>query len=192
MNNSISKSMNMRTLKEAMADQFESEQSIEIYTEEETAITEYSDNPTPPMERMNNNMDELDKTVQEHITQSDEVIDKAMDGFDAIFTLAQSVPPDKSARLFEVAAQYLDIVNKTSDSKVTAKHDKAKLSVSLAKAQIQAGMVETAVNNGIKAHRNDILKAIMGGDSIEADFTESKEISDSEDDKYSKDPEEKK
>lgn len=163
----------MRTLKDAMAEQEEFENILEpVEEEEEFQITEYANPSNSPMDRANRDMDDLDQAVFQHTKQTDDVIDKAMEGFDTIFTLAQSVPPDKSARLFEVAAQYLDIANKTSDSKVTAKHDRTKLSVSLTKAQIQAGMVETAVNQGIKAHRNDILKAIMGGDVQDAEFSE--------------------
>lgn len=187
----------MRTLKDAMSDQEDYEGKILALDAEEEivpSIVEYDHNDASPMDKAYKDLSELDQVVYEHTNETDEVIKTAKDSFDTIFTLAQSVPPDRSARLFEVAAQYLDIINKSSDSKVSAKHDRAKLSVALTKAQIQAGLVESAVNQGIKAHRNDILKAIMGGDVQEAEFSDDKpnENLDGEENKYSKDPEEKK
>lgn len=183
MSNSISKSLNMRTMKEAMADQEEYETAIEPIEEIDEdlyQIEEYNAPAPSALDRANKDLTCLDQEVYEHTKETDDVIDKAKTSFDTIVTLAQSVPPDKSARLFEVAAQYLDIINKSSDSKVSAKHDRAKLSISLTKAQMQAGLVENAVTQGIKAHRNDILKAIMGGETKDADFVED---SDSEENK---------
>lgn len=185
MNINISTSLNMRSLKEAVADQEQYEEKLNPVEEIEDSETdfqlaEYQPTGNGPMDRMNKDLDELDQVVFEHTKETDGVIDSARDGFDTIFTLAQSVPPEKSARLFEVAAQYLDIINKSSDSKVTAKHDRAKLNVAIAKAQIQAGLVDSAVEKGITAHRNDILKAIMGGNVEEAEFTDD---SDKEEDK---------
>jgi len=185
MSNSISTSLNMRTLKEAMADQETHENltqsDIEVSENSEIDLTDYSENTqSSPMDKAYKDLTELDQVVFEHTKTSDSVADQAKDAFDKIFAVAQSVPPEKSARLFEVAAQYLDIINKSSDSKVSAKYDRAKLSVALTRAQIQAGLVENAVNEGIKAHRNDILKAIMGGDTQDADFEEK---TDPEDDK---------
>ena len=182
MNSSISNSLNMRTLKEAMADQENYENQVQAVDEiDESPIVEVVDaNSSSPMDKAYKDLGELDQVVYEHTKTTNTVVDQAKDAFDTIFAVAQSVPPEKSARLFEVAAQYLDIINKSSDSKVSAKYDRAKLSVALTRAQIQAGMVESAVNEGIKAHRNDILKAIMGGDSQEAEFEEK---SDTEDDK---------
>lgn len=182
MNSSISNSLNMRTLKEAMADQENYENQVQAVDEiDESPIVEVvNTNSSSPMDKAYKDLGELDQVVYEHTKTTNTVVDQAKDAFDTIFAVAQSVPPEKSARLFEVAAQYLDIINKSSDSKVSAKYDRAKLSVALTRAQIQAGMVESAVNEGIKAHRNDILKAIMGGDSQEAEFEEK---SDTEDDK---------
>lgn len=175
MNNSISTSLNMRSLKEAMADQESYEEMSNPIEEESTDIVESSFDHTEiqssPMDKANSDMSELDQEVYNHTQTANDVLQTAKDTFDTITTLAQSVPPEKSARLFEVAAQYLEIMNKSSDSKVTAKFDRAKLSVSLIKAQLQAGVIENAVNQGIKAHRNDILKAIMEDDVQEADFT---------------------
>lgn len=181
MSNSISKSLNMRTLKEAMTDQEEYENKLDAVDDEVVDIVEFNDPVSgSPMDKAYKDLTELDQVVYEHTKTTNNVVDQAKDAFDTIFAVAQSVPPEKSARLFEVAAQYLDIINKSSDSKVSAKYDRAKLSVALTRAQIQAGMVENAVNEGIKAHRNDILKAIMGGEPQDAEFEEK---SDPEDDK---------
>lgn len=172
MSNSISTSLNMRTLKDAMADQEVHEVVVEE-VEEITDVVDISSAPQEsPMDKAYKDLSELDQVVYEHTKTTDSVADQAKDAFDTIFAVAQSVPPEKSARLFEVAAQYLNIINQSSDSKVSAKHDRAKLSVALTKAQLQAGLVETAVNEGIKAHRNDILKAIMGGEAQDAEFEE--------------------
>lgn len=184
MSNSISSSLNMRTLKEAMADQEQFDQDeTEIeeddFDEPSVDLVEVPNQRSSPMDKAYRDMGELDQAVYEHSKSTDDVLATAKDAFDTIFAVAQSVPPEKSARLFEVAAQYLDLMNKSSESKVSAKHDRTKLSVALTKAQLQAGMIEDAVETGIKAHRNDILKAIMGG----AQDAEFENKTDSEDDK---------
>lgn len=161
----------MRTLKDAMEDQ-EKYEKVEVEEVEETTdMVEIPTGSNPsPMDKAYSDMTELDQVVYEHTKTTNDVADQAKDAFDTILAVAQSVPPEKSARLFEVAAQYLNIINQSSDSKVSAKYDRAKLSVALTKAQLQAGLVESAVNDGIKAHRNDILKAILGGEAQEAEF----------------------
>lgn len=181
MSNSISNSLNMRSLKDAIALQKEHEaeqlelsenNEIEEYDIEDSSYTDLTPADAPnPMDKAYNDLTDLDQTVFQHDKESNDVIKLAKDAFDTVFVTAQSVPPEKASYLFEVAGQFLEIINKASDSKVTAKHDRAKLSIALTKAQLQAGIVDGNTNTGIKAHRNDILKAIIGDDIQDADFT---------------------
>lgn len=180
MSNSISNSLNMRSLKEAVASQKEHE-AEQLELTDNVEIEEYEIEPSysemvpveqpNPMDKAYNDLTDLDQTVFQHDKESNDVIKLAKDAFDTVFVTAQSVPPEKASYLFEVAGQFLEIINKASDSKVSAKHDRAKLSIALTKAQLQAGLVDGNTNTGIKAHRNDILKAIIGDDIQDADFT---------------------
>ena len=177
MSSSISKSLNMRTLSEALSDQQNYEQHITISVDDEpdyssTALVAEPAMDQSALDKAYADIKDLDNAVDEHYDEASSTIETAKETFDTIFAIAQSVPPEKSARLFEVAAQYLDIVNKSSESRVSAKHDRAKLSVALTKAQISAGLVDDQKAGGLKAHRNDILRALMGDNVSDADFTD--------------------
>lgn len=176
MSNSISQSLNMRTLKEAMTEQEAIEtahEEIEFDEEIDFGSTEIEvSDARNPMEKVYSDMTDLDQTVYEHNRETNDVINMAKDAFDTVMLTAQSVPPDKASFLFEVAGKFLEVMNKASDSKVSAKHDRAKLTVAMTKAQLQAGMVDASGGaGGVTAHRNDILKAILGGNVSDAEFT---------------------
>ena len=98
----------------------------------------------------------------EHNKETDDIRQKAIDAFDDIMELGKNVDPSRSARMFEVAGQFLktglDAVNSKADKQLKV----AKLKMEAKKLQIDDETLDK-LDHGIEifTDRNSLLKKLI-------------------------------
>lgn len=99
----------------------------------------------------------------EHDNETNDIRKKALDAFDDIMELGKNVEPSRSARMFEVAGQFLrtglDAVNSKADKQLKT----AKLRMEAKKLQVDDETLDKLEHGAeIFADRNSILKKLVG------------------------------
>lgn len=97
-----------------------------------------------------------------HDKETDEIRTKALAAYKDVFTVAQQVDPMRSARLFEVAGQFLKTALDGSNSRVDRELNVAKLRIQAKRLNIQEGF-NGALAEGVEiiADRNEVLKQMI-------------------------------
>ena len=125
--------------------------SEEELAEENTDLVETSDNKALTETKSDN-----------HDQETDEVRQKALKAFDDIMDLGQNVNPERSARLFEVAGQFLKTGLDASNSKMDKQLKAAKLKLEAKRLKIDDETIGS-INHGAEviADRNALLKTLV-------------------------------
>lgn len=98
----------------------------------------------------------------EHDNETNDIRKKALDAFDDIMELGKNVEPSRSARMFEVAGQFLrtglDAVNSKADKQLKT----AKLKMEAKRLQVDDETLDK-LEHGVEifADRNSILKKLV-------------------------------
>lgn len=97
-----------------------------------------------------------------HDDEANDIIAKALDSYEEIILVGKNVNPEKSARIFEVAGQFLKISLEASNAKSDKYLKIAKLRLEARRLKIQDNTSD-ALNHGaeIMANRNDLLKQLL-------------------------------
>lgn len=97
-----------------------------------------------------------------HDQETDEIREKAMTAFDDIMEVGRNVNPERSARLFEVAGQFLKTGLDASNSKMDKELKAAKLKLEAKRLKVDDETLDT-INHGaeILADRNALLRTLI-------------------------------
>lgn len=126
------------------------------------SITEYElehtdDNQEAKINDVNKSMELIDWHQQE----SDEIRKKAIETFEDVKEVAQNVNPERSARLYEVAGQFLKTGLDATNSKLEKELKVATLKLAAAKLKLTDESYQAVVKgNEIMADRNQLLKQL--------------------------------
>ena len=114
----------------------------------------------------------------EHNKETDAIRKKALEAFDDIMELGKNVEPSRSARMFEVAGQFLRTGLDATNSKADKQLKTAKLRMEAKKLQIDDDTLDKLEHGAeIFADRNSILKKLVGesdANTIDVDSKEDK------------------
>lgn len=160
MNSKIEKTFNLPPLNEVLS---EIEQ-----TEEQETSTELVDST--------NINSFLDINENQHENEVDDIQKKAIKAFEDTFELGKNVEPSRSARLLEVAGQFLKTGLDASNSKIDARIKAAKLKIEARRLKVDDEMMgEVRRGNEILVDRNEMIKQIIdesNGKVIDVDIEE--------------------
>ena len=97
-----------------------------------------------------------------HEQEATEIHKRALEIQEEIADIARNVPPDRSARMFEVSGQHLKLALDASNAKEKYKLDAAKLKLEAARLKIDSDTVNS-LNSGqeIIADRNDLIRQLL-------------------------------
>lgn len=97
-----------------------------------------------------------------HDTETEEVRIKAIKAFDDIMDLGQNINPERSARMFEVAGQFLKTGLDASNSKMDKQLKAAKLKLEAKRLKLDDETLDS-INHGAEviADRNALLKTLV-------------------------------
>ena len=97
-----------------------------------------------------------------HELEVDEIRKKALSAYEDIMEVGKNVNPERSARLFEVAGQFLKASLDAANSKSEKQLKVAKLKLEAAKLKINEEMMDQ-ISSGreVMADRNELLKQMM-------------------------------
>lgn len=132
--------------------------------EMETDNTEYDDehNDISAIANVKHTGNFLGVNVDNHEKEIDDIRRKALNAFKDVMVVGQNVDPVRSARLFEVAGQFLKTARDTTDDKLKRDIEIAKLKIQAKKAQSADGISESLSNGAeIMADRNDLLREMI-------------------------------
>jgi len=97
-----------------------------------------------------------------HDQETDEIRKKAISAFEDIMELGQNVEPGRSARMFEVAGQFLKTGLDASNSKIDKQLKAAKLKLEAKRLKVDDDTFDS-INHGAEviADRNALLKTLL-------------------------------
>lgn len=128
-----------------------SDDEMEVETSENTELEQ-----TPKRNVLENIKED------QHDKEADDVRNKAIQAFEDIMEVGRNVNPERSARLFEVAGQFLRTGLDASNSKAEKQLKAAKLKIEAVKLKVSDEMVEQlSSGNEVMADRNELLKQMM-------------------------------
>ena len=129
---------------------------LNIPHEDELVATDES---SLPIKASNNSLIPHDNVHEQEAT---EVHKRALELQEEIADIARNVPPDRSARMFEVSGQHLKLALEASNSKEKYKLDAAKLKLEAARLKIDSDAVNS-LNSGqeIIADRNELIRQLL-------------------------------
>lgn len=104
----------------------------------------------------------VENKSDKHDEETDEIRKKAISAFDDIMELGQNVEPNRSARMFEVAGQFLKTGLDASNSKMDKQLKAAKLRLEAKKLKVDDETLDS-INHGAEviADRNALLKTLL-------------------------------
>lgn len=151
MNKKIEETFNLPPLEEVLQ-----EENIEESYEEEQEV------PSTALVEQKKSGILANVKEDEHDKEVDEVRQKALSAYDDIMEVGRNVNPERSARLFEVAGQFLRTGLDASNSKSEKQLKAAKLKIEAARLKVSNEMVDQ-INSGreVMADRNELLKQMM-------------------------------
>lgn len=125
--------------------------SDEELSEENTDLVETSENKV-----LSNTKNDL------HDQETEDIRQKAVEAFDDIMELGRNVNPERSARIFEVAGQFLKTGLDASNSKVDKQLKITKLKLEAKRLEVDDETLDS-LNHGaeIIADRNALLKTLV-------------------------------
>ena len=102
------------------------------------------------------------ETHDKHDIETEEVRQKAIDAFDDIMELGRNVNPERSARIFEVAGQFLKTGLDASNSKMDKQLKTAKLKLEAKRLKINDETLNS-ISHGVEviADRNVLIKTLL-------------------------------
>jgi len=102
-------------------------------------------------------------TIQDkHDIEADEVREKALSAFDDIMELGRNVEPSRSARIFEVAGQFLKTGLDATNSKADKKLKATKLKLEARRLRVDDETLDRLAHGvEIVADRNALLKQLV-------------------------------
>ena len=163
MTDGIEKSLNLKPLKDVIKE--ENPQLAEEIAEQshmpEAQSEAFEDFYLPAMAEKTEDPS-ISVNEMGHDDEMNNVAKEAMATYRHIFQVAQNVNPERSARLFEVAGQYLKLAVDTSNSKVDRQVQVSKLKLLARKLDVQdelSGRIREGKE--IIADRNQILKQLL-------------------------------
>jgi len=162
MTDGIEKTLGLTSLKDAIAENDE-ELANELENQMQDIICEDDEiNELHSSGVISNNADFLGISGVQHDRETDDIRHKAIDAFDKLMTVGQNVDPMRSARLFEVAGQFLKTAQDSTNDKLNREINVAKLKMAARKiesAEGITGLLETGTE--VMADRNDLIKQMI-------------------------------
>ena len=125
-------------------------------------LLEDSEGTTDFVEQSNQSKSLVETKSDQHDRESEEVRKKAIDAFDDIMDVGRNVNPERSARLFEVAGQFLKTGLDASNAKMEKQLKVAKLKLEAKRLKVDDETIDK-LNHGaeIIADRNSLLKTLV-------------------------------
>lgn len=100
---------------------------------------------------------------ERHNTEVSDIHTKAIDAYEHIFKAGQNVDPSKSARMYEVAGQFLKQASDAANDGLKRELELAKLKIQTKKLEVDGGISGTLETGAvIMADRNELLKQMLG------------------------------
>lgn len=157
MTSGIEDTFNLTPLKDAIAEQ-DPDLAEKLDNLANNINVEQTNNELPAVE----NNEFLNVGEKLHDRETSEIRTKALEAYKDVFAVAQNVDPMRSARLFEVAGQFLKTALDSSNSRVDRELNIAKLRMQVQKLNLQEGF-NGAIANGaeVMADRNEVLKQMI-------------------------------
>ncbi len=166
MTNGIEKTLNLRSLSDVISEEdpeLAEEMSLSSNDEEEFENDSCDSSYNHSMPALTSAAGILSNVQeQKHNSEMDKVNSEALQSYEHIFKLAQNVNPERSARLFEVAGQFLKLAMDSSNSKADKQLQLGKLKIATKRMNIDAGLSDQiAEGKQIMMDRNHLLKELL-------------------------------